>query len=101
MNYRQKKKQLFKKLEVLDTKKGDFLLMKYPFGQVSQFELYHFYQAISSRVKCEVICLADDTKLSMATVEELQEMRDSISSMIKERVDNVTESFVEKGEKIL
>lgn len=95
MNYRQKKKQLFRKLEVLDTKEGEFLLMKFPFGEVKPMELQMFYQAMSSRVKCEVICLADDTKLSMATIEELQEMRNSISSMIKERMDNITESFVE------
>ena len=98
MNYRQKKKQLFKKLEVLDTKKGDFLLMKYPFGQVSQFELYHFYQAISSRVKCEVICLADDTTLEMATVEELTNMKDSLTEMIREKLSEISESFVDEIE---
>lgn len=93
MNYRQKKKQLFKKLEVLDTSKGEFLLMKFPFGEVKPMELQMFYQAMSSRVKCEVICIADDTKLSMATVEELHNMRDSLDEMISERIQQVEEPF--------
>lgn len=93
MNYRQKKKQLFKKLEVLDTKKGEFLLMKFPFGEVKPMELQMFYQAMSSRVKCEVICLADDTTLEMATVEELNSMRDFLDETISERIQHVEEHF--------
>ena len=98
MNYRQKKKQLFKKLEVLDTSKGEFLLMKFPFGVVKPMELQMFYQAMSSRVQCEVICIADDTKLSMATVEELIDMKDSLTDMIRERLSEISESFVEEVE---
>lgn len=82
MNYRQKKKQLFKKLEVLNTNNGELLLMKFPFGEVTPIELHMFYQAMRERVNCEIVCLADDTKLSMATVEELIEMRDSLNEMI-------------------
>ena len=83
MNKRLEKKQILNKLQTLDTKQGDFLIVRYPFGTVSFQDLMGLYSSLKSKLpNVEIFCIPDDTDLRMSTRQDLIEIREQIDKLL-------------------